>query len=270
MIARTLATVALCLIAPLAWADARMSVLVDVIKLREAAQILSVEGIEQSQELNRDMLGGTGGAAWQAQINAIYDPARMVEALRAALTETLEPDEVEAIIAFFADDLGDQIVTLENSARVAIRDPDVEAAARARYAELLAEPTDRLGQIERYVASGDMVSRNVTSAINSNFQFFRGLADGGALEMTEEDMLADAAGDLDEITDDTTAWLFGYLLLAYHPLTDAELDRYIAFSETQAGGALNRALFDGFGAAYEDISYALGRTVALNMAAQDL
>ena len=54
------------------------------------------------------------------------------------------------------------------------------------------------------------------------------------------------------------------------PLSDEEMAAYIAFARTEAGQALNRALFDGFGAAYEDISYALGRTVAHNMLAEEL
>jgi hypothetical protein len=60
------------------------------------------------------------------------------------------------------------------------------------------------------------------------------------------------------------------MLMAYSPLEDAELETYITFAMTPAGQALNRALFTGFGKAYEDISYALGRAVALNMTAQDL
>ena len=115
-----------------------------------------------------------------------------------------------------------------------------------------------------------MITRNVTSAMNSNYQFLRGLAEGNAIEMTEAEMLADVAGELDEITGDTTGWLYGYLLLAYHPLDEADLEAYVTFSESPAGMALNQALFNGFGKAYEDISYALGRAVALNMTAQEL
>lgn len=253
-----------------AFADARMTVLVDVIKLPEAARILSDEGLTQSQDINRDMLNGTGGAAWQQQVQAIYEPARMVELVRTALEAELAGEELEQVIDFFATDLGGKIIGLENSARVAIQDPDIEQTARDTYAKLLDEGSPRLTELTRYIDAGDMISRNVTSAINSNYQFLRGLADGGAFEMSEEDMLADAAGELDEVTQDTTEWLFGYMLLAYHPLEDDELATYIAFSETPAGQALNRGLFNGFGAAYEDISYALGRAVALNMTAQEL
>lgn len=252
------------------FADARMSVLVDVLKLAEATEILSGEGRDYAQELNEEMLEGQGGAGWQMQVDRIYDPLRMAEVVRVELEAEVQGEAIEEVIAFFASDLGTRIVGLENAARIAIQDADVEEAARARYAELSGGEDARLGLVTQYIDAGDMIDRNVTSAMNANLQFLRGLADGDAIEMSEEEMLSDVSGNIEETTADTTAWLYGYLLLAYHPLEDAELARYIAFAQTEAGQALNRALFDGFGAAYEDISYALGRAVALNMTGQDL
>ncbi len=52
------------------------------------------------------------------------------------------------------------------------------------------------------------------------------------------------------------------MLLAYRPLSEPELEAYIVFSETDAGQALNGALFDGFDAMYLFISHALGVQVA--------
>lgn len=262
--------VAFVLSATIALADARMSVLVDVLKLPEASAILAQEGLDAAEELNRDMLDGQGGNGWAMQVARIYEPALMVELVRAELEAELAGDAVEEVITFFAGSRGTQIIELENAARRTIQDPDVEEAARARARDLEGSDDARLALITRYVATGDMISRNVTSAINSNYQFFRGLVDGGAFEMSEEEMLKEAAGDLDEVTADTSEWLYGYLLLAYHPLQDADLEAYIAFADTPAGQALNRALFNGFGKAYEDISYALGRAVALNMTAEEL
>lgn len=260
----------LTLLAAPAFADARMTVLVDVLKLREAAEILRIEGVESAHDLDTDMLDGQGGASWQIQVDAIYDPGRMVETVRNALESELEGALLEEVILFYAENPGARIVTLENSARDAIRDPSVEEAARARFAEVEGSDNPRLALIEALVAGGDMVDRNVTNAMNANVQFLRGLVDGDAAEMSEEDMLSSVAGDLDEMTDDTRSWLFGYMLLAYSPLDMAELEAYLAFSTTPAGEALNRALFDGFGRSYEDISYALGRAVALNMMAEEL
>ena len=52
------------------WADARMSVLAEVLKLREAVHILRAEGLSFANDLNADMLDGQGGAGWQVQVDA--------------------------------------------------------------------------------------------------------------------------------------------------------------------------------------------------------
>ncbi len=252
------------------WADARTAVLMDVLKIDALAQILHAEGLDYAETLNRDMLNGQGGPAWQVQVDAIYDPQRMTETLRASLEAALDADQREAVIAFFASDTGAQIVALENAARAAIGQPDVETAARERFADLDGTDDPRLARITTLIDNASMIDRNVTAAMNANYQFLRGLGDGGAIEMTQAEMLADVAQQHDEITQDTTGWLYGYFLLAYSPLDDAALDAYLAFSQTDAGAALNTALFDGFGKAYAEISYGLGRAVALNMVADAL
>jgi hypothetical protein len=260
----------LVLAVPAAFADARLTVLVDVLRLREAAMILRDEGLSYAENLNGDMLGGAGGAAWRQQVDAIYDPEKMVEMVRRDLKISVDGAARGQTIAFFGSALGDRIVRLENSARAAIQNPDIEAAARARYDEIAGSDDARLALIRQMVEQGDMINRNVTSAMNANYQFMRGLVQGGALEMSDDDILRDVAQSVDALTEDTTAWLYGFMLLAYSPLSTDELTTYVGFSTSAAGQALNGALFDGFGKAYEDISYALGRAVALNMTAQDL
>ncbi|MEM9968802.1 MAG: hypothetical protein AAF755_11970 [Pseudomonadota bacterium] len=255
---------------PAAWADARLSVLVDVLRLDEAAQILSQEGIAFSDELDRDMLDGQGGAAWRTQVTNIYDAQRMTETLREALATGLQGEALEQAITFYASDLGSDIVRFENTARVIIADPEAEAAAREQFVARMARDDPRIEVIGRLISSGDMVTRNVTNEMNAQFQFLRGLSDGDALDMSEAEMLRDASEDVDAKTEETRLWLNSYLLMAYAPLSDEQLETYVQFSQSTAGKALNRALFTGFANAYEEIFYALGRAVALNMRARDL
>lgn len=252
------------------WADARHTVLMDVLQINRLALILQDEGILHGQELNIDMLNGQAGASWQMQVQAIHDPERISEALRHGFERELQGDLLEQTITFFASELGQKIIELETTARIALAEADVEAEARARYEELAQGSGPRAALIDRMMAAGDLVARNVASAMNSNYQFLRGLADGDALEMSDAEILEDVAADRDEIEADTTSWLGAFLLLAYSPLSDAELEAYATFSESPAGLALNKGFFAGFDPVYEDISYALGRAVALNMLAEEL
>ena len=68
----------------------------------------------------------------------------------------------------------------------------------------------------------------------------------------------------------TGGWLLTFLGLAYQPLSDADLDAYIAFSETPAGQVLNRAQFAAFDALFAEVSHRLGVAAAGHLAGEDL
>ncbi|MCF6316516.1 MAG: hypothetical protein L3J30_09595, partial [Marinosulfonomonas sp.] len=69
---------------------------------------------------------------------------------------------------------------------------------------------------------------------------------------------------------DTQEWLYGYLMRAYAPLSDDDLQAYIDFSATKAGHVLNAALFAGFDEVFTNVSKALGLSAAEFMQGEDL
>jgi len=109
-------------------------------------------------------------------------------------------------------------------------------------------------------------------AMNSNYAFFLGLAEGGAFggDMSEERILSDVWAQEPEIRISTTEWVYAFTLLAYQPLDDADLAIYTDFAETGPGQRINRALFEAFDGEFEAISRALGRAAAQEMASRDL
>lgn len=252
------------------WADARHTVLMDVLKIRELSAILHEEGLAFGATLNREWLEDQGGPAWAGQVTRIYDPEKISEGIRAGLEPALQGEVLEDAITFFASDLGTKIITLENSARSAMSDQAVEEEARARFVDLQDNTDPRLLQINRIIDAGDLINRNVTSALNSNYNFLRALVDGDVYTMSDDEILTDVMSERDEIATDTLNWLGGFMILAYSPLTLEELTLYADFSASDAGKALNSGFFAGFDPLYEDISYALGRAMALNMSAEEL
>lgn len=256
--------VALALSAGPVWANARMTLLMDALMVSDVVEILRAEGFAYAQDLNQDMLGGQGGAFWQGQIRQIYNGERITEQLRQALEQGLEPDEVEAALAFFATEEGTRIVTLENAARRAMSDPAVEAAARDVYTSLKGGDDPLYKLVTRYINDNDLVERNVTGGMSANVQFYMGLSDGGFTEQSEAEILEEVWSQQDGIREDTEYWLNGFLLMAYQPLPLDTMQAYVDYSSSDPGQALNAALFDGFEGIYRDISYALGRAIALN------
>lgn len=246
------------------WANARITVLMDVLRITEIVEIMRLEGVAYARLLNEDMLQGQGGAFWQAQVAQIYDTDRIAERLRMALETQLNDAQIAAALAFFGSDLGQRILTLENAARRAMADPDVEEAA-LDFALMQQDARDPMFlAVQDFIAANDLIERNVSGAMSANLHFYKGLSDGHLVERPEAEILDEVWSQQEDIRADTEDWLNGFLLLAYHPLTEPSVQAYVSFSTSPEGQALNAALFDGFEAVYRDISYALGRAVALN------
>lgn len=264
------AVAALWLLVTVAWADVPGGEVARVLRLDEVTAILRDEGLRHGEALEADMLGGRAGRFFHEQVAALYDADSMGAVLVAALVETLDEADMRAVVAFFDTEQGQRILTLENAGRVAMADPAVEDLAQARYRELAGREDAHLAEVTRFVEINDLIERNVTSALESNYQFLRGLADGGGAGMADGDILTEVWSREAELRADTTSWIYGFLLMAYQPLERGTLRAYSDFSQSAAGKALNAALFIGFDRVYNDISYRLGLAVAQAMNGSDI
>ena len=272
--ALTAATLSLAVALPAAAQEAppEHEVLFDALQLDRVVSIMRAEGLAQSEDLAGDLFPNRAASGWHASLERIYDEDAMRGRLLGGVSGALEGEDVDEMTAFFTSPQGERIVELELAAREAMMDDEADEAARAAWGILLEDDPERAGRIERFIEVNDLVEENVEGALNSNLAFMRGLGEGGAfLEPVPEDqLLADVWSAEPEIRAETTAWLGGFLSLAYEPLGDGDLDAYIAFSETEEGQALNRALFAGFDAMFEGLSGELGRAAAAQMVGQDI
>ncbi|MCF6232779.1 MAG: DUF2059 domain-containing protein [Rhodobacteraceae bacterium] len=232
-----------------------------VMRLGEVIEVLREEGRAYGQTLNRDMLGGRGGAFWTAEVARIYGADRMEGMVQNALLNGMDPEQIDRSLAFFGSDQGQKILSLETSARRAMVDPDIAQIAFDTYTALKDSDDARLALITRLVEVNDLIEYNVAGSLSSNFYFLSGLAQSGGSEQSEAQITADVWRQEAEIRIDTREWIFGFMLMAYDPLGDADLEAYISYSATPAGQALNAALFGGFDAMYQAISHDLGRLV---------
>jgi len=234
--------------------------------------VMRSEGLAYGESLGRDMLQGRGGAGWQAEVSRIYDTGRLADIVLPRFAAALDGADTAAMAGFFEGALGRRIVELEITAREAFLDEAIEEAAMLRLQEMAEDKDPRLDRIEAFIEAGDLIEANVAGGLNSSLAFWRGLGEGGFLarEMTQEDILAEVWGQEPQIRADTEDWVWSYLALAYEPLTDADMEAYVAFAESPAGKAMNRALFAAFDAMFADVSYRLGLAAARELAGEEL
>lgn len=240
--------------------------------LPEVVKVMRDEGLVYANDMAEQLLAGRAGASWDLAVDAIYDPAKMQVTVIDTMADMLADTDITPLLDFFTSQRGREIIAYEVSAREALMDTDVEEAAKERLALMRAADSPELRKISRFVEVNDLVESNVMGAMNSNYAFYEGLASGGALGkgMSESEIVADVWAQEDRIREDTDTWVHAYLAMAYKPLSDADLDAYIAISEAPEGQAMNRALFEGFDRMYIEISHALGVAAAEVMSGTDL
>lgn len=246
----------------------------DLLRIGEVMEVMREEGVEYGGTLEAEMFPGRGGAEWRAVVGLIYDPATMRARFDAVFAREMEADPAATAAAteFFASELGKRILELELEARRALLEDAVEDAARIMAEDMIAGGEPRMDALRAFAEANDLIESNVSGAMNANLAFYKGLAEGGAMEedIPEDQMLSDVWSQEAEVRADTEEWLFSYLALAYQPLSDDDLAAYQAFSETPAGQKLNAALFVAFDALFTRMSYDLGRAAARQMQGEDI
>lgn len=243
--------------------------LMQALHLSDFMEILSEEGVAQGIALNESMLGGSGGAYFQAQVEDLYDPVSMHQQLSQSVEQLMTIAHLEQASIFFESDLGQSIVSLENSARRAIADETIEELARTAYKQ--ADREDMFFRlVDEYVQVNDLIEQNVQGTMSADYSFYRGLASGQGGLLDEASVLEELLSQHENTKAETTEWMYSFLLLAYQPLNEAQMRENIAFSRTDAGRALNTALFESFDDMLDGISFQLGQAVAQAMRASDL
>ncbi|WP_306150820.1 DUF2059 domain-containing protein [Roseovarius sp. MMSF_3281] len=244
--------------------------LMQVLRISDTIEIMQEEGRRYGADVAAEMLPGADRDSWDDTVMRIHDPERMQRLIRQGFDQSLSAREMQDIVNFYSSDAGAEIIALEISARRAFLEAEIEDNARARYAGELPEDSRLRGQVDEMIAESDLVDRNVTGAMNSTIMFYRGMMDGGELEMTVEDMLADLWSQEDAFRSDSESWLGGFFLMAYAPLSPEQMEDFLIFWQSDAGTAFNMALFKSFDRMYEELSYLMGQAVAQHMQSEKL
>lgn len=246
--------------------------LFDAVGLPQIVVVMGEEGMDYGETIARDMFPSGMTPRWADHVARIYDGDRMVADMRAAFVAALDGQDVTPMLDFYRSDLGKRIVTLEVGAREAMLDPTLDAAAKAFAAEEAQADTPRYRLITDFIDANDLIEANVVGGLNSNFAFVDALVSGGATlpGVTANDLLADVWAQEAEIRASTTEWLYAFLLLAYAPLSDAELVDLTGFSQTPEGRALTAALFTAFDQMFLRVSRDLGTAASGFIISQDL
>ncbi|PRY21882.1 uncharacterized protein DUF2059 [Aliiruegeria haliotis] len=250
----------------------RVRPLFEAAGLPELLDVIRKEGLTHAEDLKEELFPDRGEATWPAFVSAAYDVDRMAAILLDNLAAEFEPWHVDPLMDFFTSDLGERIVRLEVSARVALLEPSVEDAAKDILSAMRSTGDARLGVLEDFVAANDLLEMNVASSLNANYAFYSGLAGAGVMDHFpgEGEMVQEVWRQEPEIRAETEEWLFAFLAMAFQPLSDEEINTYSELSLSEAGRRFNRKLFSAFDELFQTVSYDLGLAAGRFLDGEDL
>lgn len=241
-------------------------------KIEALFAIMQDEAVASGLDLGASMMPGRELSGWKTTLERLNAPARVLPDYRDRFVQALPEAQAPAVLGYLRTPLGRRIVTLELSAREALNAPGIRAAVLDRVAQMRSAGAPRIAAVDRFIAVNDLVDANVMGALSANAAFLSGLAGAGTAQgrAGRADLLADVWAQEPEIRAETQDWLTAFVALAYRPLSDAELQRHIAFSRSPAGQALNAALFDAFDIVFTRLSRETGEALARVVASEEL
>ncbi|MCO4847543.1 MAG: DUF2059 domain-containing protein [Yoonia sp.] len=261
-----------CIAMPAVAQDAEADLLFEALGLPDIIDIMREEGVAYGAQIGTDLFPNQVTPAWSATVETIYDAEAMHASVKAAFIHALDDQDVTPMVAFFTSDLGETLVSLEVGARRALLDDAVGQASKDAATRARNDNSERFQLVDAFVQANDLIETNVVGAMNSNVAFYSGLMAGGAFDeaLTQDQILNDVWDQEADIRANTSEWVYGFLLLAYDPVSAEALESYTEFSASDTGAVLNGALFAAFDDMFDAISFALGREAARVMGGQDL
>jgi hypothetical protein len=246
--------------------------------LPELFEIMAEEGLQSVMADGVTTLEGRALTQFQRDVTQIYQAERMEADFTARLRAELEiqPDVVQDALDFAQTDLGRKILRLEISARKALLDPEVDDIARmalsdARGARATESAARRLDLVRARIEANDLVELNVSLGLNTSYAYYAGMmAEDAANELSAEQVLYLVWAQESSIRLEVEDWSESYFLMAYAPLSEEEMQAYVAYVSTPLAQAFNRALFRAFDAVFTDISKSVGRALGRRLSAEEL
>ncbi|MDA5095722.1 hypothetical protein O2N63_16645 [Aliiroseovarius sp. KMU-50] len=245
---------------PLNAQTVQMDRLWTALRMDETIDIIREEGMDHAIGAALDLTGRPADEGWRNQVASIYDPQQMSRQVREGMSLALADRDISKVLGYYESKIGQKVIDLEISARRSYLSPGIDEMAREIW-DWGAKDSPHAELIRRYVEDADLIERNVAGALNSNLAFLQAFSDETPEEefrMDEQMILNEVLKEEAQLRLDTTEWLYGYLSMAYAPLSVAELQELVEISVSPQGQLLNSVLFKGFDPMFIEVARALG------------
>lgn len=167
------------------------------------------------------------GQAWTHVSREVFDNDQMQDIAVGILSQTLSKEQLGHAAAFYASDLGQRLVAVENEAH-ADADGDTKRAHGLYLIEKIGPDSDRVQTLERLLAAVGSSDQSVRAIQEVMVRFLMAASHAGALGYTiDEDTLREIiAQDEEAMRADMLAGGLAHAAYTYRDISDDELSDY--------------------------------------------
>ncbi len=206
-----------------------------------------------AQEAQAQALAGKGGRKFSnddfarliAAMNAAYAPDKLRAAMVKELEAHLSAQDEGVVLEWLSSDLGVRLTRIEEASGELEASMAAEREAPAHFTSV---PQPRINKVKRMVAAirmGEATAAmviNMTTAIGFGMAMANAAEDPAAVAQLIRDRMEPGRERMVEAFNTRAVQSFAYV---YRDVTDADLERYVAFSESPAGRRYHEASVKG-------------------------
>lgn len=251
--------------AALVWASDAIDDLSRLLMLQSTAELMQDEGMRNARTTSEDFTGQALGQ-WDADgLRAVYAPDRSLALFRQAFEARLSDEDIATLVDAFGAPFAARVVGLEVTARAAISEEDIEAAAIEMVNEVMTSDRDRIAVIDQIIEVNDLIALNLDGGEVILLEFYKTLATGNVRGIDYAVIAEEIQSQRQERRDDLIEWLRAFFVMAYSDLNDDELLQVLALYESEEAQKAIGAMFEVFNLVEIEAMRKLGDTIARQM-----
>jgi hypothetical protein len=192
---------------------------------------VALESIKLSASSAPEMLGvdpGIFGSEWTRVSGEVFDVPLMHEMALDILEQTLTDDLLLHAAEFYASDLGQRLVAVENASHLKEDDEAKQREGRALIGDMVRSGDARLALLRRLNAAVDTDDSGVRAVQEIQFRFLLAASAAGVLELRvdPEDLRAMLAADIPRLRQAIRESALAGAAYTYQTMTDDEVAAY--------------------------------------------
>jgi hypothetical protein len=192
---------------------------------------VALESIQLSADSAPEMLGLEAddfGSEWSRLVGEVFDTDLMHDMALDILGETLSDDQLDHAAGFYASDLGQRLVAVENKAHM-VEDDGLKSESGAEIITGLQRINpSRVDTLQRLNVASDVEGISVRAIQEVQIRFLLAASAAGVIElqMEEPDLRAAMAAQAEQLGEQIAANALATAAYTYQAFSDAELEAY--------------------------------------------